>query len=80
MDILIATVNLEAYEGGSSLHPITAIPKSPWWAFFFNVISLKDSQQHPFQGHLHIPAVWIANKYSKGFSESLAETSDVKSF
>jgi len=33
MDILIATVNLEAYEDGSSLQLITAIPKSPQWFF-----------------------------------------------
>lgn len=33
MDILIATVNLEAYEDGSSLQPITAILKSPQWGF-----------------------------------------------
>jgi len=46
--------------------------------FFFcnTIISLKDSQQHPFHGHLHIPAVLIAKKNSKGFSQYLAETSD----
>lgn len=33
-DILIATVNFEAYEDGSSLQPITAISKSPQWVFF----------------------------------------------
>jgi hypothetical protein len=68
MDILIAAVNLEAYEGGSSLQPITAIPKSLLWAFLCTVITLKDSQQHPFQGHLYIPAILIAKKNSKGFS------------
>jgi len=63
MDILIATVNFEAYEDGSSLQPITAIPK------VYTVISLKDSQQHPFHWHLHIPAVLIAKKNSEGFSQ-----------
>jgi len=38
MDILIATVNLETYEDGSSLQPITAIPKSPQWGFFFVIL------------------------------------------
>jgi hypothetical protein len=33
-DILIATVNFEAYEDGSSLQPITALPKRPQWGFF----------------------------------------------
>ena len=34
MDILIATVNLEVYEDGSSLQPITAIPESSQLDFF----------------------------------------------
>lgn len=64
MDILIATVNLEAYEDGSSLQ-YQKVPSG----FFYTVISLKDSQQHPFHGHLHIPAVPIAKKNPKGLSQ-----------
>jgi hypothetical protein len=66
-DILRATVNLEAYEDGLPLQPITVIPESPQWVFN-TIISLKDSQQHPFHGYLHIPAVLLEKKKKHAIS------------